>query len=307
MPRAPAGRPRRGPAGRRGGRGAVTGRGVLVLRGAFGGHGAFLPGVGGERGAGGHLRLLPVAGRRGGCRRAGRRRAGPAGGAVRERAAAHRSPSRSTVSSRAARREVPPASVKLSVERGSRAGEQIAYGAQHEPLARGGVVGPVVGRRGVAGALVGAVRPAAGSAAQLGPVHLAVGVQGEGVHDPHGRGHGLLGQPGPYARQQRVRGERGAGRRPYERHQAGAAVGGTRRGDDGARTAGSFSNAASTSAGSIRTPLILTWSSRRPRNSSSPSAGIRTRSPVRYTRSTPGRSRSSGTARKRRAVSSGSR
>ena len=84
----------RGPAGRRGGHGAVTGRGVLVLRGAFGGHGAFLPGVGGVRGAGGHLRLLPVAGRRGGCRRAGRRRAGPAGGAVRERAAAHRSPSR---------------------------------------------------------------------------------------------------------------------------------------------------------------------------------------------------------------------
>ena len=66
-------------------------------------------------------------------------------------------------------------------------------------------------------------------------------------------------------------------------------------------TSGNVDNAFSTSPSSIRNPLILTWSSLRPRNSSCISLVQRTTSPVRYMRSPVAH----GHATKRSAVNRG--
>lgn len=62
------------------------------------------------------------------------------------------------------------------------------------------------------------------------------------------------------------------------------------------------SSADSISPGSIRNPRILTWSSARPRNSNTPSAVQRARSPVRYIRAPDG---PYGSATNRSDVSAG--
>ena len=126
-------------------------------------------------------------------------------------------------------------------------------------------------------------------------VQLAVGRQRQRVHRHERGGHHVLRQP-------RRRCARSALRRPHRPPRTPPAAcrparPRARRRRTRARRRAS-SSAASISPSSMRKPRIFTCSSRRPRNSSVPSARQRTRSPVRY--SAPRRRTGSGTKRSRR-------
>ena len=89
---------------------------------------------------------------------------------------------------------------------------------------------------------------------------------------------------------------------PHRRPAAGCPAGPRRTTTAACATPACAASTASISPGSIRNPRILTWSSARPRNSSTPSGRHRTRSPVRYIRCP---AAPNGSATNRSAVSPG--
>ncbi len=137
-------------------------------------------------------------------------------------------------------------------------------------------------RRGAREPAASAPRSGAGSAARSS---LPLGVERQlGERDDRRRHHVIRQRRGGVAAQ-RGRVELGAVRRDGVRDEPRRPGSSSRSSATARATAGWRASTASISAGSMRKPRSLTWSSARPRKSSAPSARQRARSPVRYIRS----------------------